>query len=91
MAIDKMETEHFPGGEIKLQTDFPEKHQERSKFKIQEALTKAFRDISTDRVLQRFTLQRSEQEEQRVEQTFSSSATSTNLQYLRRAHSSTNR
>ena len=31
------------------------------------------------------------QEEQRVGQTFSNLATSTNLQYLRRAHSSTNR
>lgn len=39
-----METEHFPGSKIKLQTDFLRNIQERSKFKIQEALTKAFRD-----------------------------------------------
>lgn len=39
-----METEHFSGSKIKLQTDFLRNIQERSKFKIQEALTKAFRD-----------------------------------------------
>ena len=47
--------------------------------------------IFTDRDSQKSILRRSEPEEQRVGQTFSNSATSTNLQYLRRAHSSTNR
>ena len=36
-----METEHFPGGKTELSL---RNIQERSKFKIQEALTKAFRD-----------------------------------------------
>ena len=91
MAIDKWKLNTSLEAKLNYRPISLRNIQERSKFKIQEALTKAFRDYLYGQDSQKSILRRSEPEEQRVEQTFSNSATSTNLQYLRRAHSFINR
>ena len=72
MAIDKWKLNTSLEAKLNYRPISLRNIQERSKFKIQEALTKAFRDYL-------------------YRQGFTDLATSTNLQYLRRAHSSTNR
>ena len=65
---------------------------ERAKFRIQEGLTRAFRDfLFTARNLQRSIHRRSERKEPREEPTFSNWNISTDRLYWHRAHSSINR
>ena len=64
---------------------------ERAKFRIQEGLTRAFRDSCTVRSLQRSIHRRSGQKVQKAEPIFSNWNISTNRLYWHRAHSSINR
>ena len=64
---------------------------ERAKFRIQEGLTRAFRDSFTARNLQRSIHRRSERKEPRGEPTFSNWNISTDRQCWRRVHSSISR
>ena len=92
LAIDKWKLNTSLEAKLNLRPIALRNIQERSKFKIQEALTRAFRDYLYETgISQRSTHRRSVQEEPRVEQTFSNSATSTNRQSSHRARSSTNR
>ena len=92
LAIDKWKLNTSLEAKLNLRPIALRNIQERSKFKIQEALTRAFRDYLYETgISQRSTHRRSVQEEPRVEQTFSNSAISTNRQSSHRARSSTNR
>ena len=92
LAIDKWKLNTSLEAKLNLRPIALRNIQERAKFKIQEASDTWLSVITSMRtVSQRSTHRRSGQEEPRVEQTFSNSATSTNRRSSHRARSSTNR
>ncbi len=69
LAIDKWKLNTSLEAKLNLRPIALRNVQERSKFKIQEALTRAFRDFLYERDLRKSIHRRSEQEEPRVVQT----------------------
>ena len=91
LAIDKWKLNTSLEAKLNLRPIALRNVQERSKFKIQEALTRAFRDFLYEQGFTEIHTPKIGQEEPRVVQTFSNSAISTNRLSLHRARSFTNR
>ena len=91
LAIDKWKLNTSLEAKLNLRPIALRNIQERSKFKIQEALVRAFRDFLYEQGFTEIHTPRSEQEVPRVEQTCLNSAISTNRLYWHRAHSFINR